>query len=139
MNYCLVTKNKFKLLHQNISCLIETLKNVIFGNYLKVIYNFMDEKILFFNLHFSYFLLLIMHRQSLVNLDMSNWLYILFFQNFPLTILGVIFDYRLNWNTHVGFSISKSKKALFALRLLKRFFNGNEMRSLLDTNFYSIL
>ena len=36
-------------------------------------------------------------------------------------------------------SISKAKKALYALRLLKRNFNGNEMRTLLDANFYSIL
>ena len=33
----------------------------------------------------------------------------------------------------------KSKKALFALRAISKYFNFNEMISLLDSNFYSIL
>ena len=33
----------------------------------------------------------------------------------------------------------KSKKALFALRLLRKYFSATEMRMLLDANFYSIL
>ena len=36
-------------------------------------------------------------------------------------------------------AISKAKKSLFALRLLKRYFTNSEMRLLLDSNFYSVL
>ena len=56
-----------------------------------------------------------------------------------INVLGVLFDSKLNWNSQAAQSISKAKKALYALRLLKRNFNGNEMRTLLDANFYSIL
>ena len=54
-------------------------------------------------------------------------------------VLGVIFDSKLTWCAHVAATISKSKKALFALKLLKREFNATEMRTLLDSNFYLIL
>ena len=54
-------------------------------------------------------------------------------------MLGVTFDCRLNWNTHITNAMSKAKKALFALRLIRKYFNANEMRLLLDSNFYSIL
>ena len=56
-----------------------------------------------------------------------------------MNVLGVIFDSKLNWSAHVANSICKARKALFALRLLRKFFNDQEMRQLLDSNFYSIL
>ena len=56
-----------------------------------------------------------------------------------MNVLGVIFDSKLTWNEHIAHCISKSKKAIFALRLLRKYFNFNEMRTLLDSNFYSIL
>ena len=34
-----------------------------------------------------------------------------------INVLGVLFDSKLNWNSHVSQSIAKAKKALFALRL----------------------
>ena len=39
-----------------------------------------------------------------------------------MNVLGVIFDSKLIWNIHIASAIAKSKKALFALRLLKKFF-----------------
>ena len=54
-------------------------------------------------------------------------------------VLGVLFDGKLNWNWHVAKSISKAKKSFYALRLLKRYFNNDQMRILFDANFYSIL
>ena len=59
--------------------------------------------------------------------------------NISMNVLGVIFDSKLSWNDHIAHCISKSKKALFALRLLRKYFNFDEMRTLLDANFYSIL
>ena len=56
-----------------------------------------------------------------------------------MNVLGVIFDSKLNWQLHVATAITKAKKALFALRLLKKYFSATEMRLLLDANFYSIL
>ena len=56
-----------------------------------------------------------------------------------INVLGVVFDSKLNWDAHVASAIRKAKKSLFALRLLKKFFNQTDMRTLLDSNFYSIL
>ena len=56
-----------------------------------------------------------------------------------MNVLGVIFDSKLNWNLQVASCISKAKKKLFALRLRKRFFRPDQMRVLLDSQFYSIL
>ena len=35
-----------------------------------------------------------------------------------MNVLGVVFDSKLNWNAHVASAISKSRKSLYALRLL---------------------
>ena len=56
-----------------------------------------------------------------------------------MNVLGVIFDSKLTWSIHIANAIGKAKKALFALRLIKRFFTKAEMRTLLDSNFYSVL
>jgi hypothetical protein len=56
-----------------------------------------------------------------------------------MNVLGVTFDTKLNWQLHIANAIFKARKALFALRLLKRFFSNDEMRTLLDAHFYSVL
>ena len=53
-----------------------------------------------------------------------------------MNVLGVIFDCKLNWNSHVASAINKAKNSLLALRLLRKYFNPSEMRTLLDSNFY---
>ena len=56
-----------------------------------------------------------------------------------MNVLGVTFDSKLNWGIHVANTKSKANRAFFALRLIKKFFTNVEMRTLLDSNFYSIL
>ena len=56
-----------------------------------------------------------------------------------MNVLGVMFDSKLNWSHQISLCISKAKKSLYALRLLKKFFTPHEMRTLLDTYFYSVL
>ena len=56
-----------------------------------------------------------------------------------MNVLGVMFDSKLNWNAHVALAVSKARKSLFALRLLRKFFSDQEMHLLLDSNFYSVL
>ena len=51
-----------------------------------------------------------------------------------MNVLGVTFDYKLNWQTHVNNSISKAKRALYAVRLLKPHFNKSLMKTLLLLN-----
>ena len=56
-----------------------------------------------------------------------------------INVLGVTFDSKLIWSTQVLNCISKAKKSLYALRLLKRYFSPQHMRTLLDSYFYSAL
>ena len=56
-----------------------------------------------------------------------------------MNVLGVIFDSKLNWQIQTSHAISKAKKALFALRAIKKYFTFTQMRALLDSNFYSVL
>ena len=55
-----------------------------------------------------------------------------------INILGVQFDSRMNWEQHVSNSINKAKRTLHAIRLIKRYFNKNELKQLLTSNFYSV-
>ena len=56
-----------------------------------------------------------------------------------MNVLGVIFDSTLNWSSHISQTITKSKKALHAIRLIKKYFKKDEILNLLTSNFYSIL
>ena len=56
-----------------------------------------------------------------------------------INVLGVIFDSKLQWATHVANCVSKSLKALNAIKLIKRFFCKKELLQLVTSNFYSVL
>ena len=56
-----------------------------------------------------------------------------------INVLGILFDSKLNWNIHIASAISKAKKSLFAIKQLKKYLNSIEMRTLLDSYFYSVL
>ena len=59
--------------------------------------------------------------------------------NKEMNVLGVTFDSKLNWSSHIGKAITKAKKSLYAVQLLKKFFNQTQMRTLLDSFFYPVL
>jgi hypothetical protein len=56
-----------------------------------------------------------------------------------MNVLGVSFDSKLNWQTQIEQTIAKSKKALQALWIIKRYFNKIELLQLITSNYYSIL
>ena len=56
-----------------------------------------------------------------------------------MNVLGVIFDNKLTLSIHVANAISKARKAMVGLRLLRKFFNPTDMRTLVDSYFYSTL
>ena len=56
-----------------------------------------------------------------------------------INVLGVIFHQKLQWADHVAHCITKSKKALTAIRMIRHFFNTNELLQLINSNYYSIL
>ena len=56
-----------------------------------------------------------------------------------MNVLGVTFDSKMNWQIQVSNAIAKAQKALYTLKLIRKFFSHKEMRTLLDSYFYSVL
>ena len=56
-----------------------------------------------------------------------------------INVLGIVFDSKLQWSPQVANTIKKSKSALHAICLIKKYFNPVERRTLITSNFYSIL
>ena len=56
-----------------------------------------------------------------------------------IKVLGVYFDSKLDWHLHIQTSITKAKKALQAIKLIKKHFNTKELMTLIIANYYSIL
>ena len=77
-----------------------------------------------------------LNDQPLIHIRLQN---ALITSKKSMNVLGVIFDSKLNWQIQTNHAITKAKKALFALRAISKYFTFTEMRSLLDSNFYSIL
>ena len=56
-----------------------------------------------------------------------------------INVLGVIFDSKLQWTAHVSKTIKKSNSNLQAIRIISKYFNSDELKTLLTSNFYSTL
>ena len=56
-----------------------------------------------------------------------------------MNVLGMTFDSKLNWGPQVSRAIKGANKALQAVKMIKKFFNSNEITQLLTSNFYSRL
>jgi hypothetical protein len=56
-----------------------------------------------------------------------------------MNVLGVSFDSKMQWSNQVSNTIKRAKSALHAIHLIKKYFNSNELRTLITSNFYSIL
>jgi hypothetical protein len=56
-----------------------------------------------------------------------------------MNVLGITFDSKLQWSKQVANVVKKSTKALHAIRLIRPYFSFSELRSLITSNFYSIL
>ena len=56
-----------------------------------------------------------------------------------MNVLGVLFDSKLQWNKHIEQTVIKTRKALQAIYLIRKFFNKKELLILITSNYYSIL
>ena len=56
-----------------------------------------------------------------------------------MNVLGVSFDSKLNWQIQIQNAITKSKKALHAIYLIRKHFTKNELLQIITSNYYSIL
>ena len=56
-----------------------------------------------------------------------------------MNVLGIIFDSKLTWSNQVSQTTQKAKKALHAIKMIRKYFTKNEITMLLTSNFYSIL
>ena len=53
-----------------------------------------------------------------------------------MKVLGVILDCKLQWAPQVSQAISKAKRALHAIKLIKPYFSSDELRQLLASKDY---
>jgi hypothetical protein len=56
-----------------------------------------------------------------------------------MNVLGVIFDFKLQWSQHISHTISKANSALHTIRLIRQYFTTKELLTLVTENYYSIL
>ena len=56
-----------------------------------------------------------------------------------ISVLGIIFDSKLNWSPQVHHAIKKANKALNAIKLIRKYFNSSELIQIITSNFYSLL
>ena len=56
-----------------------------------------------------------------------------------MNVLGVEFDSKLNWSKHISKQIIKANKALYAIKMIKKYISQSEILTLFTSNFYSIL
>ena len=56
-----------------------------------------------------------------------------------MNILGVNSDGKLQWGDYISQNIKKANTALVAIRLIKSYFTPTELRTLITSNFYSVL
>ena len=56
-----------------------------------------------------------------------------------INVLGITFDTKLQWHLQVAQTISKSKKALHAIFLIRKYFTSSELLSIITSNYLSIL
>ena len=56
-----------------------------------------------------------------------------------MNVLGIYFDSKLQWQNQVQSSINKSKQALHAIYIIRKYFNKNQIRAIITSNYYSIL
>ncbi len=54
-------------------------------------------------------------------------------------VLGVIFETKLQWSEHVAKAILKSNRSLNALKIIRKYFNTNDLIKLVTSNFSSVL
>ena len=56
-----------------------------------------------------------------------------------MNVLDVTFDSKLTWSTQIAHATQKGNKALHAIWLIRKYFNNNEICTLLTSKFFSIL
>ena len=53
-----------------------------------------------------------------------------------MNVLGVTFNSKLNWNIQMAKTITKANKSLYATKMISKFLNGREIKTLSTSNFY---
>jgi hypothetical protein len=78
------------------------------------------------------------HRNDkrLITLNLNN---IVIKSTPQIKVLGIIFDSKLQWTEQVANCIKKSTRNLHAIKIISKYFNNEELKTLLTSNFYTVL
>ena len=56
-----------------------------------------------------------------------------------INVFGICFEFKLTWSMHIANAINKASKALYAIKLIEKYFTNFEILQLITSNFYSVL
>ena len=56
-----------------------------------------------------------------------------------MNVLGMTFDSTLKWKEQVSRAVSKANSSLYAIKVIRKYFNPDEIKNLLTSIFYSRL
>ena len=56
-----------------------------------------------------------------------------------INVLGVLFHSKLQWGPQVQKTLTKAIKALNAIRMIRNYFDQEDLLQLITSNFYSVL
>ena len=78
------------------------------------------------------------HRNDkrLITLNLNN---IVIKSTPQIKVLGIIFDSKLQWTEQVANCIKKSTRNLHAIKIISKYFNNEELKTLITSNFYTVL
>ena len=56
-----------------------------------------------------------------------------------MNVLGILFDSKMQWQPQIQLTVNKSKRALHAIALIRKYFNKEQLLKLITACYYSIL
>ena len=123
-NYAVVWNKDKNLLILNMQRKLERITNWLVKSGMKV--NETKTELCLFHKRDQPPITLVLNNQTLTSKPQMN-------------VLGVSFDSKLNWQTHISTTIAKAKKSLNAIYLIKKYFNTDELRTIITSNYFSVL
>ena len=80
----------------------------------------------------------VFHRRNIVQIEMELDGTMVMSKR-TMNVLGITFDSNLKWKDHVEKAIKESNSSLYAIKMIRKYFNTDEIRNLITAVYYSKL